>query len=178
MVSLLPLIIFSSLHLSIPPLKATIEYSWFGIVIYYSIAIAMFLVLRRRLNLVQDHEFHRSKAMQKMKEIYKAEEQGVWEKDVALGGNLSMESVAMYGRVGTLSNEPTEIELDSEDKVEVAMLTESKTVLRATGRLNNGNDDSSGINIGTVGAIRQISLMDRVLDFIGSFFGKDSKLDR
>jgi hypothetical protein len=178
MLSLLPLIIFSSLHLSIPPLKATIEYSWFGIVMYYSIAIAIFLVLRRRLNVVQDHEFHRSKAMQKMKGVYKAEEQGVWESDVALGGNLSMESVALYGRVGTLSNEPTEIELDSENKVEVAMLTESRTVLKATGRLYNGNDESSGSNVGTVGAIRQSSPMDRVIDFIGSLFGKDSKLDR
>jgi hypothetical protein len=178
LLSLLPLIVFSSLHLTIPPLRATIEYSWIGVVIYYAIAVAIFLVIRRRLNTVRDHEFHRSKAMQKMKVVYKAEEEGVWDKEVNMGGTLSIESQSLYHKVGTLSNEVAEIELDSEEKVEVSMLSESKTVLKATGRLYEGNTSSNSSQVGTVGATRVDSPMDRFLDFIGSFFGRDSKKER
>lgn len=177
LLSLSPFIIFISFHLSVPPLKATIEYSWIGVVIYYSICVALFLVLRRKLNVVKDHEYHRSKAMKKIKEVYKAEEEGVWDKEVSLNETLSTPT-SYAGQVGSLTSEAKEIELDSEEKVEVSMLIESRTVRQATGGSYADLQNSSSQQIGTVGAVRQPSPMDRFLDLVGSWFGRDSKQER
>ncbi|MEK9695837.1 MAG: zinc ribbon domain-containing protein [Candidatus Poseidoniales archaeon] len=172
-----PFIIFVSFHLSVPPLKATIEYSWIGVVIYYSICLAIFLVLRRKLSVVKDHEYHRSKAMKKIKEVYKAEEEGVWDKEVSLNETLSTPT-SYTGQVGSLTSEPKEIELDTEEKVEVSMLTESTTVRQATGDLYADSQNSASQQMGTIGAVRQPSPMDRFLDLVGSWFGRDSKQER
>ncbi len=177
LLSLSPFIIFISFHLSVPPLEATIEYSWIGVVIYYSICVALFLVLRRKLNVVKDHEYHRSKAMKKIKEVYKAEEEGVWDKEFSLNETLSTPT-SYAGQVGSLTSEAKEIELDSEEKVEVSMLTESKTVRQATGDVYADPQNSSSQQIGTIGAVRQPSPMDRFLDLIGSWFGRDSRQER
>ena len=177
LLSLSPFIFFISFHFSVPPLKATIEYSWIGVVVYYSICLAIFLVLRRKLNVVKDHEYHRSKAMKKIKDVYKAEEEGVWDKEVFLNDTLSP-STSYAGQVGSISSEPEEIELDSEEKVEVSMLTESRTVRQATGDLYADPQNSPHHQTGTIGAVRQPSPMDRFLDLVGSWFGSDSRNER
>jgi len=177
LLSVSPFIIFILFHLSEPPLKATIEYSWIGLSLYYSICLVIFLVLRRKLNVVKDHEYHRSKAMKKIKEVYKAEEEGVWDREVSLNETLSTPT-SYAGQVGSLTSEPQEIELDSEDKVEVSMLTESRTVRQATGFGSSASQNPSSQQIGTIGAVRQPSPMDRFLDLVGSWFGRDSKQER
>ena len=171
LLSLLPFIFFIIFYFSIPPLKATLEYSTPLQITYFSFGIILTLILRRRIGTVRDHEYHRSMAMKKVREVYKAEEEGVWDKDVNLYQG-DMAPTNTFLKVSDVHGEADEIELDSEQKVEVQMLTESASVIKATGRLF---DESSGQSIeeqvGTVGAVRKISPMDRFLDTISSWFG-------
>ena len=66
-----------------------------------------------------------------MRNVYAAEEAGVWQTNVEVPSEISEQSDLSAG-VSQISNEAPELELSDEDKVEVSMLNESKSVIEAT----------------------------------------------
>ena len=111
---------------------------------------------------------------------FKAEDSGVWEKDIAMDTQLSVEAEAnLKGQVGgalggisTLGNS----EVDTE--VEVEMLVDAEHVRRAQARVSGDEQfDETGLN-STIGAVRKPSPMDSFLDWIASLRGRDRKVER
>ena len=59
-------------------------------------------LLYRRARVVRDYEWQRSRAVKSVGSHFRAEEKGVWEKDVAMDTNLSTEGHAnLEGKVGS-----------------------------------------------------------------------------
>ena len=137
-------------------------------------------ILFRRTRVVRDHEWRRSQAVKSVSGHFKAEDSGVWEKDIAMDTQLSVEAEAnLKGQVGgaiggisTLGNS----EVDTE--VEVEMLVDAEHVRRAQARVSGDEQfDETGHN-STIGAVRKPSPMDSFLDWIASLRGRDRKVER
>jgi hypothetical protein len=76
--------------------------------------------------------------------------------------------------VSQISKEAPEMEVSDDNKVEVSMLNESKSVIEATRRVSGKSTFDDQEVMSTIGATRKISPMDRLLDFVSGMFGKPS----
>jgi hypothetical protein len=176
---LVPIMILNVLRFAIPPIDAMFDYSTGLMLASNGIAIVIGIVLYKRTQMVRDHEWQRTKALKSTRKQFKAEESGVWEREVDHGidaSNVSKE--ALEGTVSRINLEGKEIELDRDDTTEVQFLIDSEVVIKATRRVS-GEDNFDQIEIqSTVGATQKIGFMDRVLDSIMSLFGKNSPHSR
>jgi hypothetical protein len=176
----LPTIIMAFTHITVTPLKEMfvvepkLMYAW------YIVGIIIGIIMWKKTRLVKDHEFHRAEIMKGMKEVYAAEEAGVWNQNTPLDSDISAEGEAILkGQVSAIDGERAEMELDDEHKVNVEFLIESKHVQKATMRVTGKESFDSDELESTVGAVRKTSPMDRILDFFGSIFsGKDARQSR
>ena len=176
----LPTIILAFTHITITPLKEMfaveprLMYAW------YIMGVIIGIIMWKKTRLVKDHEFHRAEVMKGMKEVYAAEEAGVWNKDAPLDSDLSAEGEArLKGQVSAIDDESPEMELDDEHKVNVEFLIESKHVQKATMRVTGKESFDSDDLESTIGAVRKTGPMDRLLDFFGGLFsGKDARQSR
>lgn len=176
----LPTIILAFVHITVIPLKEifTIEpilmYAW------YAMGVIIGIIMWRKTRIVKDHEFRRSEVMKGMKDVYAAEEAGVWSQNASLDSEISVEGEArLKGQVSAIDGEGPEMELDLDHKVNVDLLLESKNVqkasMRATGNGSLGSEELDS----TIGAVRKTGSMDRLLDFLGGMFsGKDARQSR
>lgn len=174
--ALLPLILMGALHLTVPPLSGTFELEPLLMVLWYAVALVLGLVLFRKTRVVKDHEYNRAKAMRSIRHVYKAEAEGVWERDVSLDGQLTGTSNLALGQtVGSLAPETDEIELDNDSKVEVKVLT--GTVGVNSSKTSTEYDDAPVVQR-TLGAQAKEGPMDRILDTVFGWFGRDTKAER
>ena len=177
--SLLPLLVMGASHFSLPPLQQMFEleprlmYGW------YLTALVIGVVVYRRSGVVKDFEYNRAKAMRKIKHVYEAEEQGVWATDAHLDATMSPSTKHGLSRsVSEISGESPEMELGDEAKVEVQMLSEADHIVKANARVTGSATLDDETVVGTIGANRRISPMDRFLDTVFGLFGIDSKAER
>ena len=176
----LPTIILAFTHITVTPLKEmfTVEpklmYAW------YIMGVIIGIIMWKKTRLVKDHEFHRAEVMKGMKEVYAAEEAGVWNKNAPLDSDLSAEGEArLKGQVSAIDDESPEMELDDEHTVDVDYLIESKHVQKASMRVTGKESFDSDDIESTIGAVRKSGPMDRLLDFFGGIFsGKDARQSR
>ncbi len=177
---IVPILILNTLRLIVTPLKEMLEISIELDVILHIIALAIGIVLYRRTRLVKDHEWVRSQAVKSVSGHFKAEEQGVWEKDVQMDSNLSDEAYAnLKGQVGSVMGSSSQGgNLEVQDEVEVEMLIDSEHVRRAQARVSGDEQFEDGSVHATIGATRRKSPMDAFLDWIGGMFGSNSQEDR
>ena len=79
---------------------------------------------------------------------FKAEESGVWEKDVKMDTNLSMEAEAnLKGKVGAaVGSFSTNSESEVSTEVEVEMLVDAEHVRRAQARVSGDEQFEGGRN--------------------------------
>ena len=177
--SLLPLLVMGASHFSLPPLQQMFEleprlmYGW------YLTALVIGVVVYRRSGVVNDFEYNRAKAMRKIKHVYEAEERGVWATDAHLDATMSPSTKHGLSRsVSEISGESPEMELGDEAKVEVQMLSEADHIVKANARVTGSATLDDETVVGTIGANRRISPMDRFLDTVFGLFGIDSKAER
>ena len=177
--SLLPLLVMGASHFSLPPLQQMFEleprlmYGW------YLTALVIGVVVYRRSGVVKDFEYNRAKAMRKIKHVYEAEERGVWATDAHLDATMSPSTKHGLSRsVSEISGESPEMELGDEAKVEVQMLSEADHIVKANARVTGSATLDDETVVGTIGANRRISPMDRFLDTVFGLFGIDSKAER
>ncbi len=176
----LPTIILAFVHITVIPLKEifTIEpilmYAW------YAMGLIIGIIMWRKTRIVKDHEFRRSEVMKGMKDVYAAEEAGVWSQNASLDSEISVEGEArLKGQVSAIDGEGPEMELDLDHKVNVDLLLESKNIqkasMRATGNGSLGSEELDS----TIGAVRKTGSMDKLLDLLGGLFsGKDARQSR
>ena len=176
---ILPLLIVGFSHITVTPLKEMFEVEPRLMYTAYAIAIIIGFVLLKKTRVVKDHEFHRANVMKSMKKVYEAEESGVWEREVPLDSTMTAEDQAkLAGDVSQIDRETPELELGNDAKVEVDFLLDSKHVINSNSRARGENGGGEGVS-STIGAVRQRSFMDRVLDgIIGLFKGNDAAKER
>ena len=176
----LPTIILTFTHITVTPLKEMfavepkLKYAW------YSMGIIIGIIMWKKTRIVKDHEFHRAEIMKGMKEVYAAEEAGVWNQNAPLDSDLSAEGEArLDGQVSAIDGESPEMELDDEHTVDVDFLIESKHVQKASMRVTGKESFDTDELESTIGAVRKAGPMDRLMDFIGGMFsGKDARQSR
>ena len=175
---LLPLFVMASLQVVVEPLGELISLSWIYFCIWYGLGSLIGFILYRRTQVTKDHEYQRFEVMKKMKKVYEAESKGVWEKDVELSSDVSLDKNKLNSTIGTFDREAPELQVKEDDELEVRLLTEQGIVQKASNRLSGkSNFDGEEID-STVGSIRQKSWMDGVIDGIYGLFGKDVEAER
>ena len=172
-VSVLPVLLLVFIHVVVTPLRDIFDVEPLLMIPYYLLAVLIGVIIYRRSNVVKDYEFRRSKVMKKMKSTYAAEESGVWQTNAEVPSGISSETNLSAG-VSQISLEAPEMELSDDNKVEVSMLNESKSVIDATRRVSGESTFDDQEIKSTIGATRKVSPMDKFLDFISGFFSNSS----
>ncbi len=176
----LPTIILAFVHITVIPLKEMFAIEPMLMYAWYAMGVIIGIIMWRKTRIVKDHEFRRSEVMKGMKDVYAAEEAGVWSQNASLDSEISAEGEArLKGQVSAIDGEGPEMELDLDHKVNVDLLMESKNIqkasMRATGK---GSLDSEELD-STIGAVRKTGSMDKLLDFLGGLFSrKDASQSR
>jgi len=173
-----PALILNTLRMVITPLGEMMEISSNLDIGLHIVAFAIGLVLFRKTRTIRDHEWSRTKAVKAVDPHFKAEDQGVWEKDINLDSTLSPEAEDnLKGQVAHLSK-VKDIGKEVDTEVDIAMLTDSEHVLRAQRRVAGDDVFDEGKIDSTIGAVRKKSPMDSLLDWIGKLRGKDKEATR
>tara|TARA_B110000858_G_scaffold119433_1_gene136423 strand:- start:506 stop:1585 length:1080 start_codon:yes stop_codon:yes gene_type:complete len=176
----LPTIILAFVHITVIPLKEMFAIEPMLMYAWYAMGVIIGIIMWRKTRIVKDHEFRRSEVMKGMKDVYAAEEAGVWSQNASLDSEISAEGEArLKGQVSAIDGEGPEMELDLDHKVNVDLLMESKNIqkasMRATGK---GSLDSEELD-STIGAVRKTGSMDKLLDLLGGLFSrKDARQSR
>ena len=175
-----PALVLNTLRFVVTPLGKMMSVSPTLDICLHIVAFVIGYVLFRRTRIVRDHEWQRSRAVKSVGSHFKAEDSGVWEKDIAMDGQLTAEGEAnlegqVGGAVGGVSAaENSEIETE----VEVEMLVDVEHVRRAQARVSGDEQFDDGNVKSTIGAVRKPSPMDTFLDWIASLRGRDRKVER
>ena len=117
--------------------------------VYYGSSILFGYILYRRSRVVKDMEWHRSKSIQRLEKVYKAEDRGVWLRAEAADNRLSAAAIdrpldaqkkaaaRLSGSVAGLNREagPTEIKAQESDVENVELFLEQEHVARNTERV-------------------------------------------
>ncbi len=175
-VSFLPILLLGFLHVIITPLRDVFKIEPLLMVPYYLVGTLVGIFIYRKSNTVKDYEYRRSKVMKKMKKTYAAEEAGVWQSNAELSDRLD-DSTNLTRNVSQISTESPEMELSDENKVDVDMLNESKTIVEATRRVSGKSTFDEQEVTATIGATRKASPMDKFLDFVSSLFRGNSSVE-
>jgi len=151
--------------------------------VYYSTSILIGYLLFRRSRVVKDMEWHRSRSIQRLEKVYKAEDRGVWLRSEAADNRLNAAAMdspvhsqkkaaeRLAGSISELNREggPTEIESDETDVQNVELFLEQEHVARNTERVTGKSgpvESVKGVTLTTSeneseglfqGAIRRIS---------------------
>tara|TARA_B100001778_G_scaffold321840_1_gene313587 strand:+ start:5052 stop:5945 length:894 start_codon:yes stop_codon:yes gene_type:complete len=174
----LPIVILNVLRYSISPIDGMFSYSNRLTIFANGFALLIGGLLYQRTKRVRDYEWQRSKALKSTKKQLKAEESGVWSKDVTFASKSQPLSEELLSRtVGDINQEPDEIELDRDEKKEVNLLLDSTLVMNATSKMYDSATGDVQVD-STIGAQRKSSFMDNMIDKVGSLFGKNVKEKR
>ena len=177
---LTPILVLNALRFLVTPLGEMMSVSPMLDMSLHVVSLGIGIVLFRKTRIVRDHEWQRSRAVKSVGGHFKAEERGVWEKDIHMDTQLSDEAEAnLKGQVGGVMggvSTAEDNEIDSE--VEVEMLIDSEHVRRAQARVSGDEQFEGGSANSTIGAVRKNSPMDNFLDWISSLLGRDGKAER
>ena len=177
---LTPVLVLNALRFIVTPLGDMMSVSSYLDIGLHIICLVIGFVLFKKTRVVRDHEWQRSKAVKSVGGHFKAEDSGVWEKDIVMDTQLSVEAEAnLKGQVGGavgVASIAENSEIDSE--VEVQMLIDADHVRRAQARVSGDEQfDDTNVN-STIGAVRKNSPMDNLLDWLFSLRGRDRKAER
>tara|TARA_B100000003_G_C10911674_1_gene363483 strand:- start:21 stop:938 length:918 start_codon:yes stop_codon:yes gene_type:complete len=175
-----PVLVLNALRFIVTPLGDMMAVSLYLDIGLHVGALGVGYFLFRKTRMVRDHEWQRSRAIKSVGNHFKAEDSGVWEKDVAMETQLSPEAQAnLSAHVGVaVGGMKTTSETEIETEVEVEMLVDAEHVRKAQARVSGDEQFEDGSVNSTVGAVRKPSPMDRFLDWISSFSGRDRKQER
>mgnify|MGYP006131248897 CR=1 FL=1 len=175
-----PTLVLNALRLIVTPLGEMMAVSSGLEIGLHVVTIGIGIVLYRNTRIVRDHEWQRSKAVKSVGSHFKAEERGVWDKNITMETQLSAEAEAnLKGQVGgVIGGNQISGDHEIEDEVEVEMLVDSEHVRRAQARISGDEQFGEDGVHATIGAVRKNSPMDSLLDWIASLRGRDRKIER
>ena len=171
-VAFLPLVLLAFIHVFVTPLREIFKIEPLLMIPYYAVGGGIGFFIYRKSFLVKDYEYRRTKVMKKMKKVYQAEEDGVWQTNAKVDSELSDEGKAKLLRnIGEINTESPEMVVGEDQKVEVQFLNEASHVVEATKRISGKSSFDDEAIDSTIGSTRKSSPMDSFLDWIGGLFG-------
>ena len=117
-----PAIIGLGLDVTVTPLNAMLNVAPWVRWVYYGVLVLLGLLLFRRARVERDHEHRRSSSLKGLKPVFKAEEQGLWERSDAVPAGAPI-SVDVGAKVGGLTREGSEVNIETEVNVETVSYT-------------------------------------------------------
>jgi hypothetical protein len=116
-----PLFSLVALQTILPGLDSVISNDILSKIIVYGFSLFLGILMILKYNVVEDHEYHRSKAIRKLSKSYKLENKGIWEdsdqvmRDLELKAKknskdkISLKSEKlMKGKIGNINNESSD----------------------------------------------------------------------
>ena len=171
-VAFLPLVLLAFIHVFVTPLREVFKIEPLLMIPYYAVGGGIGFFIYRKSFLVKDYEYRRTKVMKKMKKVYRAEEDGVWQTNAEVDSELSDEGKAkLLQNIGEINTESPEMVVGEDQKVEVQFLNEASHVVEATKRISGKSSFDDEAIDSTIGSTRKSSPMDSFLDWIGGLFG-------
>jgi len=175
-----PVFVLNALRIIVTPLGDMMSVSDYLTIGLNGGSILVGIMLFRKTRVVRDHEWRRSKAIKSVEGHFKAEDRGVWNKELEMESGLSAEGQAnLKGDVASVVGIGSPlVSNDVDTEVEVEMLIDSEHVRKAQARVSGDEQFDGETPDSTIGAVRKNSPMDSFLDWISSLFGKDKKSQR
>ena len=180
---LAPSLVFLVLDMFGPPAVDLLlsEEIWIPYV-YYGSSLVFGYILFRRSRIVKDMEWHRSKSIQRLEKVYKAEDKGVWLRTEEADNRLSIDAMnrpitsqkkaaeRLSGSVSQINHEggPTEIESSESDVENVDLFLEQDHVARSTARITG--------KTGPVESVQGVTLKEEPRSESGLFRGAMRRL--
>ena len=133
----LPSLILSSFRLLSPEFSNALSNDPIVEISSHSIALAVGVIATLRYRFVEDHEYHRSKAIGRLSRTYRMEDKGLWEKgDSAIerleakafsdfkGKGASIARRRMHSSIGEINRESAEIEQSREEQSQFSIIVD------------------------------------------------------
>jgi len=118
---LAPILCLTALRTVLPTLDGVISDDILSKLLVYGFSLFLGLFMVLKYNIIQDHEYHRSKAIRKLSKSYKLENKGLWEDSDSIirelelkakgnfkGKNALKSKNLMKGQIGNINNEKSE----------------------------------------------------------------------
>ena len=129
---LAPTLCVVAIRFGLPALEEVISQDYLLEISIHALALSLGALMLYRYLRVEDHEFHRSRAIRRLSKTYKSEDRGLWEEKsdralqkLEIKANSSNRRIStkvtkrMTGKVGSLNTEMDESEVDDEYEAEV-----------------------------------------------------------
>ena len=129
---LTPTLCIVALRYGLPRINEVISNDIIIEISIHTIAIIFGLVMFSRYRVIEDHEYHRSATIKRLRKSYSQEDKGLWDKsEIAIkkleeqsseqlkGRKGALIQAKMSGNVGSLNAESSEVEVDADQEIEV-----------------------------------------------------------
>lgn len=129
---LTPTLCIVALRYGLPRINEVISNDIIIEISIHAIAIIFGLVMFSRYRVVEDHEYHRSATIKRLRKSYSQEDKGLWDKsEIAIkkleekssepikGRKGALIQAKMSGNIGSLNAESSEDEVDANEEIEV-----------------------------------------------------------
>jgi len=116
-----PIFCLTALRTILPALDGVLSNDTLSNLLAYGFSLFLGFLMVLKYNIIEDHEYHRSKAIRKLSSSYKLEEKGLWEdsdsiiRDLELkakgnfkGKNALKSEKLMKGQIGNINNEKSD----------------------------------------------------------------------
>ena len=127
-----PTLCVVAIRFGLPALEEVISQDYVLEISIHALALSLGVLMLYRYLRVEDHEFHRSRAIRRLSKTYKSEDRGLWDEKsdralqkLEIKANSSNRKIStkvakrMTGKVGSLNSEMDESEVDDEYEAEV-----------------------------------------------------------
>ena len=127
-----PTLCVVAIRFGLPALEEVISQDYLLEISIHALALSLGALMLYRYLRVEDHEFHRSRAIRRLSKTYKSEDRGLWDEKsdralqkLEIKANSSNRRIStkvakrMTGKVGSLNTEMNESEVDDEYEAEV-----------------------------------------------------------
>ena len=129
---LTPTLCIVALRYGLPRINEVISNDIIIEISIHTIAIIFGLVMFSRYRVIEDHEYHRSATIKRLRKSYSQEDKGLWDKsEIAIkkleeqssehlkGRKGALIQAKMSGNIGSLNAESSEVEVDADEEIEV-----------------------------------------------------------
>lgn len=127
-----PTLCVVAIRFGLPALEEVISQDYVLEISIHALALSLGALMLYRYHRVEDHEFHRSRAIRRLSKTYKSEDRGLWDEKsdralqkLEIKANSSNRRIStkvskrMTGKVGSLNTEMDESEVDDDYEAEV-----------------------------------------------------------
>ena len=129
---LAPIFCLTALRTILPALDGVLSDDTLSKLLAYGFSLFLGFLMVLKYNVIEDHEYHRSATIKRLRKSYSQEDKGLWDKsEIAIkkleeqsseqlkGRKGALIQAKMSGNIGSLNAESSEVEVDADEEIEV-----------------------------------------------------------